>query len=155
MDGKNYENQLLIFPDLDGHFNDPMVVYFLKILLDPRVKKVRDAYVNVPVFKLPFIFATANKLPEDRTLRERFFVVELDKIKPDNKKSIIKDQILLWASLITSYKDQQHRKEEVIHELTKKVNKFIDEEGQTGSMRGSEEKVAKESMKIGEKVVNL
>ncbi|MEM7361855.1 MAG: AAA family ATPase [Bacteroidota bacterium] len=151
-EGKNYQNGILVFPELDAHFDDPMVVDFLKVFLDPRAKKVRDAYVNVPVFKLPFIFATANRLPKSSTLRERFLIITFDKIEPHNKKGIIKDQVELWATFLTAYQNQQHRKAEVVQALTKKTHRFIDKEDAGGSMRRTEEKVMKESMALSEKI---
>lgn len=149
--GINHQNQILLIDGIDENLDDKMAVKYLNIFLDPRVKKVQDAYVQVPIAKLPFIFATASSIPNNTRLRDRFWIVHFGKIKPKQQKKIIRKQIPKWAHIITSYTKES--KKDVMAYLIKKSEKFIERREKEGSMRSNEEEMGKVVMSLSTKII--
>lgn len=151
--GRNYENNLIVFEEISSNFDDKMAVDYLKIFLDPRVKKVKDAYMRIPIKKLPFIFATSNELPQNPALYDRFMIFELNSIEKDNKKLIMGKLVRIWSSFLADPDlqdeyDESFNGQELITYLTEKAHNFIDQKDGEGSIRPSEEETLKEIMSL-------
>ena len=92
--GRVYENSILCFEEIDKFLDNPAIINFLHIFLDPKVDTITDEYLGMEVPKVRIIFATSNYPLKIPALNDRFQVFRINEITPENKQRIIRDSLI-------------------------------------------------------------